>query len=177
LEVAVRVLIASFAVLSFSTGSASASAFENYRAACLDSAGDLAKVRATATAKGWSKLSDADREILAPGNERSVEGWAISDAGGRYLVSIKAGAAGGGAGDLSGAGITTCTLSGPKADDAAAIKAYGDFLKRRPGGDENVEGFRTTTWQVTDPAGMSMHYYFGGTAATASIYSLSVVKK
>jgi hypothetical protein len=172
-----RVVLVSLAVLSFSVGGAWASAFENYRAACLESGGDLAKVRAAASAKGWGKLTDADREILAPGNERGVEGWAISDAGGRYLVSIKASAAGGAAGDLSGAGIATCTLSGPKADDAAAIKAYGDFLKRRPAGDENVDGIRTATWQVSDASGLAMHYYFGGSAATASIYSLSVVKK
>jgi hypothetical protein len=172
-----RVVFASLAVLTIGTGSASATAFDHYRAACLETGGDLAKVRASAAAKGWGKLSDADREVLAPGNERAVEGWAINDAGTRYLVSIKSGPAGGGAGDLATAGITTCTLSGPKADDAAAIKAYGDFLKRRPAGDENVEGFRTATWQVTDAAGLVMHYYFGGSAATASIYSLSVVKK
>lgn len=172
-----RVVIASLAVLSMSAGSAWATAFDNYRTACLDSGGDLAKVRATAKAKGWGGLSDADREVLAPGNERAVEGWAINDAGARYLVSIKAGSAGGAAGDLSGAGIATCTLSGPKTDDGAAIKAYADFLKRRPANDENVEGNRTATWAVADSGGMTMHYYFGGTAATASIYSLSVVKK
>src|SRR5689334_16446717 len=126
-----RVVLASLAVLTISAGSAWAGAFETYRAACLETAGDLAKVRATATAKGWGKLSDADREILAPGNERSAEGWAISDGGARYLVSIKAGSAGGAAGDFSGAGIATCTLSGPKSDDTAAIKAYADFLKRK----------------------------------------------
>jgi hypothetical protein len=172
-----RVVLASLAALMIGTGSAWATAFDSYRAACLDSGGDLAKVRATAAAKGWGKLSDADREILAPGNERAVEGWAISEGGARYLVSIKAGPAGGGAGDLSAAGIATCTLSGPKADDTAAIKAYGEFLKRRPAGDENVEGFRTATWQVSDASGLIMHYYFGGSAATASIFSTSVVKK
>jgi hypothetical protein len=172
-----RVVFAGLAVLTFSAGSAWATAFDSYRAACLDTGGDLAKVRAAATAKGWGKLSDADREILAPGNERGVEGWAISDGGARYLVSIKAGAAGGAAGDYSGAGLATCTLSGPKMDDTAAIKAYADFLKRRPANDENVEGNRTATWSVTDASGLTMHYYFGGSAATASIYSLSVVKK
>jgi hypothetical protein len=172
-----RVALAVIAALTVSAGSASAASFDSYRAACLDSGGDLAKVRALAAARGWGKLSDADREVLAPGNERSVEGWAISEGGTRYLVSIKAGAAGGGAGDLAAAGISTCTLSAPKSDDAAAIKAYGDFLKRRPGGDENADGFRTATWQVSGPAGMTMHYYFGGTAATASIFSTSVVKK
>ena len=72
------------------------------------------------------------------------------------------------------------TRSPPQAaynDDAAQIKAYGDYLKRRPAGDENADGLRTATWQVTDGAGLSMHYYFGGTAATASVFSLSVVKK
>ena len=172
-----RVLMAGLVAVMFSAGSAEAAAFDSYRAACLDSGGDLAKVRATAQAKGWGKLSDADREILAPGNERAVEGWAISEGGARYLVSIKMSAAGGGAGDLSGAGVATCTLSGPKTDDVAAIKAYGDYLKRRPAGDENVEGFRTATWQVTDAAGLVMHYYFGGASATASIYSTSVVRK
>ena len=172
-----RVVLASLAAVTMSAGVASAGAFDSYRAACLDSGGDLAKVRAAASAKGWGKLSDADREILAPGNERSVEGWAISEGGARYLVSIKGGTAGGGAGDMSGAGVSTCTLSAPKADDAAAIKAYGDFLKRRPAGDENVEGFRTASWQVSAAGGLTMHYYFGGSAATASVFSLSVVKK
>ena len=172
-----RVVLASLAALTLSAGVASAAAFDSYRAACLDSGGDLGKVRAAATAKGWGKLSDADREVLAPGNERSVEGWAIAEGGARYLISIKASAAGGGAGDMSGAGVTTCTLSAPKADDAAAIKAYADFLKRRPAGDENADGFRTATWQVVQGTGLVMHYYFGGTAATASVFSLSVVKK
>ena len=172
-----RVVLASLAALTLSASVASAAAFDSYRAACLDGGGDLGKVRAAATAKGWGKLSDADREVLAPGNERSVEGWAISEGGARYLISIKASAAGGGAGDMSGAGVTTCTLSAPKADDAAAIKAYGDFLKRRPAGDENADGFRTATWKVVQGTGLVMHYYFGGTAATASVFSLSVVKK
>ena len=172
-----RVVLASLAVLTISVGNASAAAFDNYRAACLDTGGDLDKVRAAATAKGWGKLSDADREVLAPGNERAVEGWAISDGGARYLVSIKASSAGGGAGDMSGAGVATCTLSASKGDDAAAIKAYGDYLKRRPAGDENADGYRTASWQVADGAGLVMHYYFGGTAATASVFSLSVVKK
>ncbi len=172
-----RVVLASLAVLSISAGSASATAFDSYRAACLDTSGDLAKVRAAATAKGWGKLTDADREVLAPGNERAVEGWAIMDGGARYLVSIKAGSAGGAAGDYSGSGISTCTLSGPKSDDTAAIKAYGDYLKRRPAGDENAEGFRTATWQTADAGGVVMHYYFGGSAATASVFSTSVVKK
>src|SRR5262245_14118329 len=172
-----RVVLASLAVLTISAGSASAAAFDAYRAACLETAGDLAKVRAAATARGWGKLTDADREVLAPGNERSVEGWAISEGGARYLVSIKAGAAGGAAGDFSGAGILTCKLSGPKSDDVAAIKTYSDCLKRRPSHDENVEGNRTATWSVTEGGALTMHYYFGGTAAPASIYSLSVVKK
>ena len=172
-----RVDLASLAIAALSVGSAGAAAFDNYRAACLDTGGDLAKVRAAAAAKGWGKLSDADREVLAPGNERSVEGWAIGDSGARYLISIKASSAGGGAGDMSGAAVATCTLSGPKADDTVQIKAYGDYLKRRPAGDENADGLRTATWQVTDGAGLSMHYYFGGTAATASVFSLSVVKK
>jgi hypothetical protein len=172
-----RIIVASLAALTLSSGAASAAAFDSYRSACLETGGDLAKVRAAAAAKSWGKLTDADREVLAPGNERSVEGWAVSEGGARYLVSIKASAAGGGAGDMSGAGVATCTLSAPKADDAASIKAYGDFLKRRPAGDENVDGFRTATWQVTDGTGLVMHYYFGGTAATASVYSLSVVKK
>jgi len=172
-----RIVHTSVAVLSISAGSAWAGAFDNYRAACIESAGDLAKVRATAAARGWGKLSDADREILAPGNERSVEGWAISEGGARYLVSIKAGAAGGAAGDFSGAGIATCTLSGPKTDDVAAIKTYSEFLKRKPAHDENVEGNRTATWSVTEGGALTMHYYFGGAAATSSIYSLSVVRK
>lgn len=172
-----RVVLASLAALLLSAGVASAAAFDNYRTACLETAGDLAKVRAAATAKGWGKLSDADREVLAPGNERSVEGWAISDGGARYLVSIKASAVGGAAGDFSGAGVATCTLSGPKSDDVAAIKAYGEFLKRRPGNDENIEGVRTATWSVTQGTQLTMHYYFGGAAATASVFSLSVVKK
>ena len=172
-----RVLIASLAALTISTGSAWAAAFDDYRAACLDTGGDLGKVRATASAKGWGKLSDADREVLAPGNERAVEGWAVAEGGQRYLVSIKASAAGSGAGDLSGAGVATCTLSGPKGDDAAAIKAYGDYLKRRPAGDENADGFRTASWQVADGSALAMHYYFGGTAATSSVFSLSIVKK
>ena len=172
-----RVVLASLAVSTISMGSAGAAAFDHYRAACLETGGDLGKVRAAATAKGWGKLSDADREVLAPGNERAVEGWAISDGGARYLVSIKAGSAGGGAGDMSGAGIATCTLSAPKGDDAAAIKAYGDYLKRRPAGDENADGYRTATWQVANGTSLTMHYYFGGAASTASVFSLSVVKK
>ena len=172
-----RVVFAGIAFSMMFAGSAGATAFDSYRAACLDTGGDLGKVRATATARGWGALSDADREVLAPGNERAVEGWAISDGGARYLVSVKASSAGGGAGDMSGAGITTCTLSAPKSDDVAAIKAYGDYLKRRPAGDENSEGFRTATWQVADGSTLVMHYYFGGTAATASVFSSSVVKK
>src|SRR4029077_17195116 len=58
-----RVVLASLAVLSLSAGSAWAAAFDNYRAACLDSGGDLGKVRATAAARGWGKLTDADREV------------------------------------------------------------------------------------------------------------------
>jgi hypothetical protein len=177
MEIAMRVFLAGLAALMLSTGAASAAAFDSYRTACLETAGDLVKVRAVAAANGWGKLSDADREILAPGNERSVEGWAISEGGSRYLVSIKASAAGAATGDYSGALIATCTLSGPKTDDAAAIRAYGDFLKRRPANDENVEGARTATWSIAQGPSLTMHYYFGGTAATASVYSLSVVKK
>lgn len=172
-----RVLSASLAVLSLSATGASAAAFDAYRVACLDTGADLAKVRAAAASGGWAKLSDADREVLAPGNERSVEGWAITQGGQRFLVSIKAGEVGGGAGDMSGANATTCTLSGPKGDDAAAIKSYADFLKRRPAGDENADGYRTAMWQMADGGTLRMHYYFGGAAAQNSVFSLSIVKK
>ena len=156
--------------LSFTAGSASAASFDVYRTACLDTGNDLARVRAAA--KAWSPLSDADREMLAPGNPRAVEGWAVVQGGGRYLVNISSSTASGMAGDRSGSKVVSCSVLTPKADEKAALKSYTDYLKRAPGSSDSSDGISTYTWSIQDASGLSLHYLVAG--GTLPGLSLSV---
>ena len=92
----------SSAVLAFafaaSATAATAAPFDVYRSACLETQGDLGKIRSLATSQKWDKLSEGERDQLAPGST-NLEGWAVPKDGARYLVSISGGTASGMAGD------------------------------------------------------------------------------
>jgi hypothetical protein len=156
--------------LSFSAASAGAAPFDVYRAACLDTGNDLARIRAAS--KSWSPLSDVERETLAPGNPRAVEGWVVVQAGGRYLVSISSSTASGMAGDRSGSKVISCSVLTPKSDEKAALKSYSDYLKRAPASSDTSDGISTYTWSIQDSAGLSLHYLVAG--GTLPGLSLSV---
>ena len=160
------VLGLAFAALA---ANANAAPFDVYRAACLDTGVDPGKVRALAAAQKWDKLSEAERDRLAPGST-ALEGWAVPKDGTRYLVSISGGTAGGGAGDRSGSNVASCSVLASTGDEAAAAKAYGAFLKRPPSTKETVEGTTTYTWSLQDASNLTLHYLVGG----PSMLSLSV---
>ena len=156
---------------------AHAAPFDVYRGACLDTGIDLAKIRATAASQKWLPLSDAEREQLAPGNPAAVEGWAIAKDGGRYVVSISASTAGGGAGDRSGSNVTSCSVLTPKADEAAAVKAYGAYLKRPPASTDKADGIATYTWATQDAQSLTMHYLVAGGTLPGLSLSVSAIRK
>jgi hypothetical protein len=162
--------------LAFAVTAAHAAPFDVYRSACLDTGADGAKVRALAASQKWEKLSEAERDRLAPGSN-ALEGWAIVKDNARYLVSISGGTATGMAGDRSGSTVTSCSMLTPKADQKAAAKAYGDFLKRAVGTEETVEGTTTYTWSVQDSSNLSYHYLVAGPALTGLSLSVSSIRK
>jgi hypothetical protein len=173
----VRVLSSVFAsVVCVATG-AHAAAFDVYRSACLDTNIDMANIRAAAALQKWSALTEAERDTLAPGNGARVEGWAIAKDGGRYLVSISANTAGGGAGDRAGSSVVSCSVLTPRADEAAAVKAYGAYLKRQPGSTEKVDGIATYTWATQDAAALTLHYLVAGGTLPGLSLSVSSIRK
>jgi hypothetical protein len=165
------------AVLGLALASAAhAAPFEVYRGACLDTGADSAKVRALAAAQKWEKLTEAERDRLAPGSN-ALEGWAIVKDSARYLVSISGSTAGGGAGDRSGSTVASCSMLTPKADHKAAAKAYGAFLKRAVGTEETVEGTTTYTWSIQDSSNLSYHYLVAGPTLDGLSLSVSSIRK
>lgn len=148
---------------------AHAAPFDVYRSACLDTRADPVKIRALAAAQKWDKLSEAERDQLAPGST-NLEGWAVPKDGVRYLVSISGGTATSMAGDRSGSNVVSCSVLAGKSDEKAAAKSYGDFLKRPPSTTETVEGTTTYTWSIQDASNLTLHYLVGG----PSMLSLSV---
>lgn len=174
-----RKRLISSAVLSLAAtiASAHAAAFDVYRSACLDTGIDMANIRAAAASQKWSALTEAERDTLAPGNGTRVEGWAIAKDGGRYLVSIAANTAGGGAGDRAGSAVVSCSVLTPKADEAAAVKAYGAYLKRQPGSTEKVDGIATYTWSTQDASALTMHYLVAGGTLPGLSLSVSSIRK
>jgi hypothetical protein len=169
----------SSAVLGFiaTIASAHAAAFDVYRAACLDTNVDLAAIRVAATTQKWSALTEDERDTLAPGNGARVEGWAIAKDGGRYLVSVASSTASGGAGDRSGSAVASCSVLTPKADEAAAAKAYSAYLKRQPGSTEKVDGISTYTWSTQDAASLTLHYLVAGGTLPGLSLSVSSIRK
>ena len=169
--------VLAFGIALVTTASAHAAPFDVYRSACLDTNVDLAAIRAAAAAQKWSALTDAERDTLAPGNGARVEGWAIAKDGGRYLVSIAASTAGGGAGDRAGAAVVSCSMLTPKADEVAAAKAYGAYLKRQPGSTEKVDGIATYTWSTQDASTLTLHYLVAGGTLPGLSLSVSSIRK
>ena len=172
-----RVISSAVLGFAFAVSAAHAAPFDVYRSACLDTAVDLAKVRAIAAGQKWLALSDAEREQLAPGNPAAVEGWAIAKDGGRYIVSIASNTAGGGAGDRSGSNVVSCSVLTPKADEAAAAKAYGAYLKRKPSNQEKTDGISTYTWSVQDAQNLTLHYLVAGGSLPGLSLSVSAIRK
>jgi hypothetical protein len=168
----------SSAVLSLGLATAAyAAPFDVYRAACLDTGVDVAKVRNAAASQNWSKLTDAERDQLAPGNPSAVEGWAIVKDGGRYIVSVSTGTAGGMAGDRSGSSVASCSVLTPKADEAAALKAYGAYLKRPPSTQDKADGIATYTWSMQDASNLTLHYLVAGGTLPGLSLSVSSIRK
>jgi hypothetical protein len=165
-------VLSSFALAA----TAHAAPFDVYRGACLDTGADGAKVRALAASQNWDKLSEAERDRLAPGST-ALEGWAIAKDGGRYLVSIAGGTAGGMAGDRSGSRVDSCSVLTPKADERAAAKAYGDFLKRKESTKETIEGTTTYTWSIQDASNLTLHYLVAGPSLSGLSLSVSSIRK
>ena len=153
---------------------ASAASFDVYRSACLDTGNDLSRIREVS--KSWSPLTDAEREQLAPGNPRAVEGWAVVQSGGRYIVNISSSTAGSMAGDRSGAKVISCSVLTPKADEKAALKSYSDYLKRAPGSSDTADGISTYTWSLQDASGLSLHYLVAGGTLTGLSLSVSSIR-
>jgi hypothetical protein len=169
-----RIVLAGLAFLS-SVSAANAAPFDVYRAACLDNGVDVTRIRAAS--QRWSALTDADREVLAPGNPSAVEGWAIVQGPARHLVSVSSSTAGGMAGDRSGAAVVSCSLLSPRSDAKATLKAYSDYLKRAPGATDTADGMATYTWSVQDKSGLSMHYLVSGASMPGLSLSVSTIRK
>jgi hypothetical protein len=156
---------------------AHAAPFDVYRGACLDTGGDLTKVRAQAAAQKWAALTDAEREKLSPGNPTAVEGWAIVDAGARHLVSISGSTVEGGmTGDRSGSNVVSCGTLSPKSDEKLAAKAYSAYLKRQPS-EDRADGFVTYTWSVQDSGNVNYHYLVSGANMPGLSLSVSTIRK
>jgi hypothetical protein len=163
--------------LGLASASAHAAAFDVYRGACLDTGVNVANIRAASAAQKWTQLTEAERDQLAPGNPSTVEGWAIARDGGRYLVSIASGTASGGAGDRSGSAVVSCSVLTPKADEAAAAKAYAAYLKNPPGTTEKVDGIATYTWSMQDASSLTLHYLVAGGTLPGLSLSVSSIRK
>jgi hypothetical protein len=150
--------------------------FDLYKSACLETAAQPDQVRALASAQHWGALSAEERDRIAPGNAEAVEGWAVSRSGARLLVSVTSAQLRGGVatGDRS-----SCTVSGAQGEDAKLIKAYSEYLKRKPAEDSSDGGARTTVWSIHAGGSTAMHYYFGSApgAKSGGVYSVSVLKK
>jgi hypothetical protein len=155
---------------------AHAAPFDVYRSACLDTGVDLAKIRALAAAQKWDKLSEAERDRLAPGST-NLEGWAIPKDNARYLVSISGTTAGGMAGDRSGAAINSCSVLASSGDEASAAKAYAAFLKRPAMTKESVDGVTTYTWSVQSSSNLTLHYLVAGPNMPGLSLSVSSIRK
>ncbi|MEQ1867138.1 MAG: hypothetical protein ABL996_21050 [Micropepsaceae bacterium] len=156
---------------------AHAAPFDVYRAACLDTGVDLAKVRAQAAAQKWSALTDDEREKLSPGNPAAVEGWAIVEGATRHLVSISGSTVEGGmTGDRSGSNVTTCGTLSPKSDEKPVAKTYSAYLKRQPS-EDRAEGLATYTWSVQDASNITYHYLVSGTNMPGLSLSVSTIRK
>ena len=161
----------------FLAAAAQAAPFEVYRGACLDTGNDLAKVRAQAKAQKWAALTEAEREQLAPGNGKRVEGWAIVKDGARHLVSISGDKLEGGmTGDRSGSSTVTCGVLSPKADEKAAAKAYSAYLKRQPSEDK-MDGLTTYTWSIQAASNVTYHYLVAGANMPGLSLSVSSIRK
>lgn len=157
-----------------SVQAAVAAPFDAYRAACLDTGVDVARIRAAAS--GWSQLTEVEREVLAPGNGRSVEGWVIERDGARHLVSVSSRPAGAMAGERASSLIVTCSVLAPRTDEAAALRAYSDFLKRQPSSTDRFEGMSTYTWSVQDKGSMTLHYLVSGGTLPGISFSVSSIR-
>ncbi len=153
---------------------ATAAPFDAYRTACLDTGVDVARIRAASS--GWSQLTEAEREVLAPGNGRSVEGWVIVREGARHLVSISSRPAGAMAGERASSLIVSCSVLAPKADEAAALRAYSDFLKRQPSSTDRFDGMSTYTWSVQGKGAMTLHYLVSGGTLPGLSFSVSSIR-
>ncbi len=162
---------------SFAVSAAQAAPFDVYRAACLDTGIDLARIRAQATSQKWAPLTDAEREKLSPGNPASVEGWAIIDGSARHLVSISGSTVEGGmTGDRSGSNVVSCGTLSPKSDEKPIAKAYSAYLKRQPG-EDRADGLTTYTWSIQDAANVNYHYLVSGTNMPGLSLSVSSIRK
>lgn len=170
----VRVLSRAFASMVFVASSAHAAPFDVYRAACLDTGVDVTRIRAASGS--WSALTEAEREVLAPGNGRSVEGWAIARDGVRHLVSVTSRPAGAMAGARATSIVVSCSVLAPKADEAGALRAYSDFLKRQPSTTDRFDGMSTYTWSVQGQGGMTLHYLVSGGSLPGLSLSVSSIR-
>ncbi|MFN9356292.1 MAG: hypothetical protein ACK6A4_05650 [Alphaproteobacteria bacterium] len=157
-----------------SAQAALAAPFDVYRTACLDTGVEATRIRTAAGA--WSALTEAEREVLAPGNGRSVEGWAIVRDGARHLVSISTRPAGAMAGDRAASIIVSCSVLAPKADEAGALRAYTDFLKRQPSSTDRFDGMSTYTWSIQGQGGMTLHYLVSGGSLPGLSLSVSSIR-
>ena len=157
-----------------SAHAAVAAPFDVYRTACLDTGVDTTRIRAAAGS--WSALTEAERDVLAPGNGRSVEGWAIVRDGARHLVSISTRPAGAMAGDRAASIIVSCSVLAPRADEAAALRAYSDFLKRQPSSTDRFDGMSTYTWSIQGQGGMTLHYLVSGGSLPGLSLSVSSIR-
>jgi hypothetical protein len=153
---------------------ATAAPFDAYRAACLDTGVDVARIRAAAI--GWSQLTEAEREVIAPGNGRSVEGWVIVRDGARHLVSLTSRPAGAMAGDRASSMVVSCSVLAPNADEAVALRAYADFLKRQPSSTDRFDGMSTYTWSFQGKSGMTLHYMVSGGTLPGLSFSVSSIR-
>lgn len=151
-------------VAGMAVAPATAAPFDVYRAACLDTGVDAARIRQAAQA--WSALTEADRDVLAPGNAANVEGWAVVRSEGRYLVNLS----------MRPGGVVTCSVLTPKADEASALKSYSDYLKRPPGSSDRFDGMATHTWSVQGPAGRALHYLVAGGSLPGLSLSVSSIR-
>jgi hypothetical protein len=154
---------------------AHAAPFDVYRAACLDTGHDLGKVRALAASQKWDKLTEAERDKLAPGST-NLEGWAVPKDGARYLVTISGGTASGAAGDRSGANVTSCSVLSPKGDEKAVAKTYSALLKRQPS-EDRADGMVTYTWSIQQSSDVEYHYLVAGGAMQGLSLSVSSIRK
>jgi hypothetical protein len=170
-----RILSSAVLALALAT-SAHAAAFDVYRAACLDTNAELVKVRELAASKKWEKLTDADKDRLAPGSF-AMEGWVAKGDGARYLVSISGSTASSMAGERAGAAVTSCSVLAPSGDHTTAMKTYSDFLKRPPSSTEAVEGLTTYVWVMQNDTSLTYHYLAGGSSMPGLSLSINVIGK